>query len=65
MVFLEHLHVRVLREAILTHGGKVGSFPSGAVDILFDLWGGHVVWWWKEENDASTSCCCGGVWLNG
>lgn len=43
MVFLEHLNVRIVGQAVLAHGGEVGGLPSGPVQILLNLWRGHVV----------------------
>ena len=37
MVILQHLHVGVVREAVLADGGEVGGLPAGAVEILLDL----------------------------
>ena len=42
MVGLEHLNVRVIREAIgFANGRKLCRLPAGAVEILLDLWGRH------------------------
>ena len=41
MVFLQHLHVWVIREAIFANGWEVRTLPTGAVQILLDLRGRH------------------------
>jgi hypothetical protein len=37
MVFFQHLHIGILRKAILTDGREVCRFPAGTVEIMFDL----------------------------
>lgn len=37
MIFFQHLHVRVVRQAVLAHAGKVGALPARAVEVLFYL----------------------------
>lgn len=37
LAFFDHLHERVLGEAVLADGGEVGGFPAGAIEILFNL----------------------------
>lgn len=37
MVFFDHLHIRVLRQAALADGREVSRLPSGAVQIMFNL----------------------------
>jgi hypothetical protein len=37
VVFLQHLHIRVIWQTFLADGRKVGSFPSTPVQILLNL----------------------------
>lgn len=37
VVVLQHLHIGILRQAVLTHRRKVCALPAGPVEILFDL----------------------------
>ncbi len=37
IVLLEHLDVRIRREAILADGGEVGGLPAGTIQVLLDL----------------------------
>lgn len=43
VVFLDHLHVRVIGKAVLTDGWKVSGLPTGAVEVVLDLWCSHGV----------------------
>ena len=56
MVFFQHLDVGVVGQARLADGWKVGGFPAGAVEVLFDL-GGHdddgAEMWSKKEVSGS------------
>jgi hypothetical protein len=37
VIFLQHLHIRVIWQTFLADGRKVGSFPSTPVQILLNL----------------------------
>jgi hypothetical protein len=37
MVLLEHLDVRVVWEAVLTHRWEIGRLPARAIEVLFNL----------------------------
>jgi hypothetical protein len=50
MVLLQHLHVRVVRQASFTDRGEIGGFPTRAIQILFDL-GRHD---WKQVTRTRT-----------
>lgn len=39
MVLLDHLNEGVIGETIFADGGKIGGFPTGTIEILFDLRG--------------------------
>jgi hypothetical protein len=37
MILLQHLHIRVVWQALLAYRGKVGRLPAAAIQILLDL----------------------------
>jgi hypothetical protein len=41
MVFFQHLHIRVIRQAFFAHGRKVRGLPAAPVEVLLDL-GWHI-----------------------
>jgi hypothetical protein len=57
MVLLQHLHVRVVRQASFTDRGEIGGFPTRAIQILFDL-GRHG---WKQITRTRTEAEAEGV----
>jgi hypothetical protein len=46
VVLLQHLHVRVVREAAFTDGWKISRLPPGPVEVLFDLRRRHIGVYW-------------------
>lgn len=63
VVFLDHLHVGVFGETVFADGWEVGGLPTGAVEVVLDLWCRHDVC--GEQDEISEKMIlrwpCGGV----